>query len=148
MCRLVNRSGLRLSYWTRSADGNSTVHVLDTWEESPLLVDPVEHNIVLAETQQQVTIPRVFLLLRSVISYTREPSMKKASRWFLVQVIGRTICMQFEGGLAANCDVMVDKVRTPSLLSHSLNGRLPLQLPNILAVTDFLCSSLPDSVSY
>ncbi len=33
------------------------------------------------------------------------------------QVIGRTICMQFEGSFAANCDVMVDKV-TPALHFH------------------------------
>lgn len=52
--RLVNRSGLRLAYWVRSSTGNSTVHALNAWEESPLLVEPVQRNIVLAETQQQV----------------------------------------------------------------------------------------------
>ena len=38
------------------------------------------------------------------LTYWRKPGLP-------AQVIGRTICMQFEGSLAANCDVMVDKVR-------------------------------------
>ncbi len=54
MFRLVNRSGLRLAYWARSSTGNSTVYALNAWEETPLLVEPVQRNIVLAETQQQV----------------------------------------------------------------------------------------------
>lgn len=49
-CRLVNLSGMRLRYW---AAGRSQVHVLGEWEESELLVEPVEQSVVLADTQQQ-----------------------------------------------------------------------------------------------
>jgi hypothetical protein len=52
--RLVNKSGLRLSYWAAGPGGGGGVHTLNAWEESPLLVEPVERAVVLADTQQQV----------------------------------------------------------------------------------------------
>lgn len=52
----MNRSGLRLLYWAATPAGKSTVHVLKAWEESPLLVEPVQGNVVLAETQQQASL--------------------------------------------------------------------------------------------
>ena len=57
-CRLVNRSGLRLSYWTDDVgeDGEmGCAYTLNAWEESPLLVDPVERTVIIPDTQQQVT---------------------------------------------------------------------------------------------
>lgn len=61
MCwfRLVNRSGLRLSYWTDDAGEDGEVgcaYTLNAWEESPLLVDPVERTVIIPDTQQQVSI--------------------------------------------------------------------------------------------
>lgn len=57
-CRLVNRSGLRLSYWTDETgqDGDmGCAYALNAWEESPLLVDPVERTVIIPDTQQQVS---------------------------------------------------------------------------------------------
>lgn len=57
-CRLVNRSGLRLSYWTDEAGQDGEVgcaYALNAWEESPLLVDPVERTVIIPDTQQQVS---------------------------------------------------------------------------------------------
>ena len=53
-CRLVNKSGLRLTYWTASNAGQGTAYALNAWEESPLLVEPVMKPVILADTQQQV----------------------------------------------------------------------------------------------
>ena len=56
--RLVNRSGLRLSYWTDDASEDGEVgcaYTLNAWEESPLLVDPVERTVIIPDTQQQAT---------------------------------------------------------------------------------------------
>ena len=53
----MNRSGLRLSYWTDEAgeDGEAGyAYALNAWEESPLLVDPVERTVIIPDTQQQV----------------------------------------------------------------------------------------------
>ncbi len=33
------------------------MHALGAWEESPLLVEPVEKAVMLADTQQQVEVP-------------------------------------------------------------------------------------------
>lgn len=55
-CRLVNKSGLRLTYWSESDTGQGTAYALNAWEESPLMVEPVQKAIILADTQQQVTI--------------------------------------------------------------------------------------------
>ena len=52
-CRLVNLSGVRLRYWAEGPARRSQVHVLGEWEESELLVEPVEQSVVLADTQQQ-----------------------------------------------------------------------------------------------
>ncbi|KAL3144165.1 hypothetical protein ABBQ32_003949 [Trebouxia sp. C0010 RCD-2024] len=54
--RLVNRSGLRLSYWTDDAGEDEEAgcaYSLNAWEESPLLVDPVEKTVIIPDTQQQ-----------------------------------------------------------------------------------------------
>ena len=54
--RLVNRSGLRLSYWTDDVSEDSELgcaYTLNAWEESPLLVDPVEKTVIIPDTQQQ-----------------------------------------------------------------------------------------------
>ena len=68
--RLVNKSGLRLSYWAAGPDsghgGHGGVHVLNAWEESPLLVEPVERAVILADTQQQVR-PVSYPVLTSTI---------------------------------------------------------------------------------
>lgn len=53
-CRLVNKSGLRLTYWTLSESSQGTAYALNAWEESPLMVEPVEKPVILADTQQQV----------------------------------------------------------------------------------------------
>ncbi|KAL0042783.1 hypothetical protein WJX79_011021 [Trebouxia sp. C0005] len=79
--RLVNRSGLRLSYWTDDVGEDGEVgcaYTLNAWEESPLLVDPVERTVIIPDTQQQV--------------------------------LARTICMQFEGNWTPVTDIVVDKV--------------------------------------
>lgn len=44
---------MRLRYWAEGPAGRSQVHVLGQWEESELLVEPVEQSVVLANTQQQ-----------------------------------------------------------------------------------------------
>ena len=57
-CRLVNRSGLRLSYWTDDVGEDGEVgcaYTLNAWEESPLLVDPVERTVIIPDTQQQAS---------------------------------------------------------------------------------------------
>lgn len=56
--RLVNRSGLRLSYWTDDVGEDGEVgcaYTLNAWEESPLLVDPVERTVIIPDTQQQAS---------------------------------------------------------------------------------------------
>ena len=53
----MNRSGLRLSYWTDDAGEDGEVgcaYSLNAWEESPLLVDPLEKTVIIPDTQQQV----------------------------------------------------------------------------------------------
>ncbi|KAK9808775.1 hypothetical protein WJX72_003363 [[Myrmecia] bisecta] len=53
--RLVNKSGLRLSYWADLAgQGPGSTHALNPWEESPLLVEPAEKTVILPDSQQQV----------------------------------------------------------------------------------------------
>ena len=54
MCRLVNKSGLRMTYWTVSDSGQGSAYALNAWEESPLMVEPVKKPVILADTQQQV----------------------------------------------------------------------------------------------
>ena len=68
-CRLVNRSGLRLSYWTDdiSDDGEQgCAYTLNSWEESPLLVDPVEKTVIIPDTQQQAWTYALFLIAAPV----------------------------------------------------------------------------------
>ena len=53
----MNRSGLRLSYWTDDAGEDEEAgcaYSLNAWEESPLLVDPLEKTVIIPDTQQQV----------------------------------------------------------------------------------------------
>lgn len=52
--RLVNRSGLRLTYWADNGSGAVNSISLNAWEESPLLVEPVEKTVLLPDSQQQV----------------------------------------------------------------------------------------------
>ena len=54
--RLVNRSGLRLSYWvdTPGEENQAELFSLNPWEESPLQVEPVEKTVILPDTQLQV----------------------------------------------------------------------------------------------
>jgi len=54
MCRLVNKSGLRMTYWAVSDSGQGSAYALNAWEESPLMVEPVRKPVILADTQQQV----------------------------------------------------------------------------------------------
>ena len=59
LCRLVNRSGLRLSYWADSDEGAEPAeagssYTLNAWEESPLMVEPLEKTVILPDAQQQV----------------------------------------------------------------------------------------------
>lgn len=56
LCRLVNRSGLRLSYWVDTPGGasQSESYSLPSWEESSLQVEPVEKTVILPDTQLQV----------------------------------------------------------------------------------------------
>ena len=54
LCRLVNRSGLRLSYWVDGPQGRSNVFYINSWEEGPLQVEPLEKTVVLTDTQLQV----------------------------------------------------------------------------------------------
>lgn len=59
LCRLVNRSGLRLSYWADSGEGAEPAepgssYTLNAWEESPLMVEPLEKTVILPDAQQQV----------------------------------------------------------------------------------------------
>lgn len=49
----MNLAGVRLRYWAEGPGGRSPVHMLGEWEESELLVEPVEQFVVLADTQQQ-----------------------------------------------------------------------------------------------
>ena len=56
-CRLVNKSGLRLSYWVDGPDGRSEAFSVNSWEEGPLHVEPVEKHVVLSDTQLQVLPP-------------------------------------------------------------------------------------------
>ena len=49
----MNLSGVRLPYWAEGPAGRSQAHVLGEWEESELLVEPVEQSVILADTQQQ-----------------------------------------------------------------------------------------------
>lgn len=51
--RLVNRSGLRVSYWARSGRAAGQLFSLDPWEEAPLAVTPSRSSVVLPQTQQQ-----------------------------------------------------------------------------------------------
>ncbi len=53
-CRLVNKCGLRLTYWSASESGQGSAYILNAWEESPLMVQPLEKPVILADTQQQV----------------------------------------------------------------------------------------------
>lgn len=53
--RLVNRSGLRLTYWVDMPEGQSEAFSLNSWEESPLQVDPVEKPVILPDSQLQVS---------------------------------------------------------------------------------------------
>ena len=53
-CRLVNKSGLRLSYWVDGPAGRSEAFSVNSWEEGPLHVEPVEKTVVLPDTQLQV----------------------------------------------------------------------------------------------
>ncbi|KAK9809768.1 hypothetical protein WJX73_004442 [Symbiochloris irregularis] len=78
--RLVNRSGLRLSYWVDLEGGRdqSEVFSLNSWEESPLQVEPMEKAVILPHSQ--------------------------------LQVLARTIHMQFQGNWTAVTDIIVDKV--------------------------------------
>jgi hypothetical protein len=54
ICRLVNRSGLRLSYWVETEAGQSDSFSLPSWEETPLMVEPVEKSVLMADSQQHV----------------------------------------------------------------------------------------------
>ena len=54
ICRLVNKSGLRLTYWSVSGSGQGSAYALNAWEESPLMVEPVQKPVILTDTQQQV----------------------------------------------------------------------------------------------
>lgn len=51
--RLVNKSGLRLSYWVDGPAGRSEAFSVNSWEEGPLHVEPVEKTVVLSDTQLQ-----------------------------------------------------------------------------------------------
>jgi hypothetical protein len=51
--RLVNRCGLRLSYWVEGG-GEGHAFTLNAWEESPLMVEPTETAVILPDAQQQV----------------------------------------------------------------------------------------------
>ena len=62
VCRLVNKSGLRLTYWTVSDSGQGSAYVLNAWEESLLMVEPVQKPVILTDTQQQVTSLRLTVL--------------------------------------------------------------------------------------
>ena len=53
-CRLVNKSGLRLTYWSASDSGQGSAYALNAWEESPLMVEPVQKPVILTDTQQHV----------------------------------------------------------------------------------------------
>ena len=54
LCRLVNRSGPRLSYWVDGLRGRSNVIYINSWEEGPLQVEPLEKTVALTNTQLQV----------------------------------------------------------------------------------------------
>ena len=72
LCRLVNRSGLRLSYWTDDAgeDGEAgCAYSLNPWEESPLLVDPLEKTVIIPDTQQQVRTVQQLILHCNTLLY-------------------------------------------------------------------------------
>ena len=49
--RLVNRSGLRLSYWV---DASGESFPLNPFEESALMVEPVEKSVIMPDSQQHV----------------------------------------------------------------------------------------------
>ena len=51
----MNRSGLRLSYWVDGPQGRSNVFYINSWEEGPLQVEPLEKTVVLTDTQLQVS---------------------------------------------------------------------------------------------
>ena len=53
----MNRSGLRLSYWVDGPEGRSNVFYINSWEEGPLQVEPLEKTVVLTESQLQVMSP-------------------------------------------------------------------------------------------
>ena len=50
----MNKSGLRLSYWVDGPAGRSEAFSVNSWEEGPLHVEPVEKTVVLTDTQLQV----------------------------------------------------------------------------------------------
>ena len=51
----MNKSGLRLSYWVDGPEGRSEAFSVNSWEEGPLHVEPVEKTVVLTDTQLQVS---------------------------------------------------------------------------------------------
>eukprot|EP00884_Botryococcus_braunii_P017936 jgi/Botrbrau1/4826/Bobra.0325s0040.1 len=52
--RLVNKTGMRLSYWTDRTKGQSHIHYVNPSEETSILLNPSEKHVILPDAQQQV----------------------------------------------------------------------------------------------
>ena len=93
---------MRLRYWAEGPGGRSQVHMLGEWEESELLVEPVEQSVVLADTQQQA---RPLDSLFPCSSKTRYDvsGMHLARLSLLVAAI---LCFLCGGGIAAEFQVL------------------------------------------
>ena len=53
-CRLVNQTGLRLSYWVEQGGIKGDPYSVDARAESAVLVSPIEKTVILSDSQQQV----------------------------------------------------------------------------------------------